>query len=86
MRVPTPEQWERWGRIRRENDAREQREARHESQSRPDYEAYLERERERDQFFRAEILLIEDCRIALLRRPDGRLVKARICRGPVALG
>jgi len=85
VKVPTKEQWERWERIRCENDAREEREAKNEAHERPDYETYLERERESDQFARAEILLVENGRIALLRRPDGKLVRGRICGGPVTV-
>ncbi len=82
MKIPTPEQWQRWERIRRENDTREDLESWSEAHQRPDYETYLKHERERDQFGRAEILLVEDDRIALLRRPDGKLVRGRICGGP----
>ncbi len=81
MRRPTRAQWERWERIRRENDEPERRDGtycRITEDPGPDYAAVRVRQRELDQFERATPLLVEDGKFVLLERPDGKLVRARI--------
>ncbi len=81
MRRPTPAQWERWERIRRENDERERREGtycRITEGPATDYEERKESQQEADQFERAIPILVVDDEFVLLERPDGGVVQARI--------
>ncbi len=82
IRSPTEADWRRWREIRERNDIAE-RLAGTDCYARtdldpPPYDDIAIRQHEKDQFERATVLLVEDDEMALLERPDGELVRARI--------
>ncbi len=82
MKSPTETDWKRW-RERRERNDRAERLAStdcyaRDDLDRPRYDDIAIQQHEKDQFERATVLLVEDDEMALLERPDGGLVRARI--------